>query len=227
MKARFLSGFGTTSTAQVSAAVRARSFSTTQRATSRPMPGLARVEAVVVLHPERPPAGVEEDGVARLDVALLHVLALERGADVGDHDLLAGVHHPALHRLDVDEMPAGEKRLQLLDSELLQAIGVADFRSREAVVEAHLGTCRRPCRAGCRYGRGRRTGSRPDRSRWPGTRHGRRACSSRRGRRSDRPEYAARRRGRRTAACPAHRCGRSCRPCRRGSISPRRAPLRA
>ena len=36
-------------------------------------------------------------------------------------------------------MPAGEKRLQLLDSELLQAIGVADFRRRVAVVEAHLG----------------------------------------------------------------------------------------
>src|SRR5829696_9452770 len=86
MKARFLSGFGTTSTAQVSAAVRARSFSTTQRATSRPMPGSPELKRSLFFIQSDPPAGVEEDGVARLDVALLHVLTLVRSADVGDHD---------------------------------------------------------------------------------------------------------------------------------------------
>src|SRR5215208_5613344 len=139
MKARFLSGFGTTSTAPGVGGGEGEVLLDDPARHLEADAGLARVEAVVVLHPKRPPAGVEEHGVARLDVARLHVLALERSADVGNHDLLAGIHHPALHGLDVDEMPAGEKRLQLLDSELLQAIGVADFRSRVAVLEAHLG----------------------------------------------------------------------------------------
>src|SRR5262249_10905562 len=40
--------------------------------------GLTAVEAVIVLHPQRSPAGMEHDGVARLDVALGHVLFLQR-----------------------------------------------------------------------------------------------------------------------------------------------------
>ena len=76
--------------------------------------------------------------VARLDVAFLHVLALQRGAQVGDRDLLAGVHHAALERPEVEQVAAREQRLQLLDAELLQAVGVADLGRGEAVVEMHL-----------------------------------------------------------------------------------------
>ena len=99
---------------------------------------LAVVVAVVVLHPERSPAGIEEDRIARFDVVFLHVLALQCRPDVRERNFLARVHHPAFHRLDVDEMAAREQRLQLLGSELLQAIGVADLGGGEAVVEMHL-----------------------------------------------------------------------------------------
>ena len=53
-------------------------------------------------------------------------------------DLLARIHHAALHGLDVDQMAAREQRLQLLGAELLQAVGVADLGGGEAVVEMHL-----------------------------------------------------------------------------------------
>jgi hypothetical protein len=69
---------------------------------SNPMPGSAAVEAVVIFHPQPTPAGVEEDRVAGLDVALLHVLFGERSTEVGHRDLLADIHHASLHRLDIE-----------------------------------------------------------------------------------------------------------------------------
>jgi hypothetical protein len=99
---------------------------------------LTAVEAVVVLYPQLAPAGVEKDRIARLDVALLHVLLGERSAEVSQSDLFADIHHAAFHCLDIDKMSAGEQRLQLLDTELLEAIGICHIGHREAVVEDHL-----------------------------------------------------------------------------------------
>src|SRR5215813_14046327 len=81
---------------------------------------------------------MEHDRVARLDVALGDVLLLQRGLDIGCGDLLACVHHPAFEPDHVDQMRAREDRLELLNSELLETIGVADLRSSEAIVESHL-----------------------------------------------------------------------------------------
>src|SRR5207253_2293546 len=100
-KARLLSGFGTTSTAQVSAPVRHKSLSMTQRATSSPIPGSPELKrSLFFIHSEQP-AGIEEDRVARLDVALLHVLTLQGRADIGNQDLLAGIHHAAFDRGEI------------------------------------------------------------------------------------------------------------------------------
>ena len=84
--------------------------------------GFAGIEPIVVDLPQRAPAGVEEDRVTRLDVTLLHVLLLQGGTDIGDNDLLAGVHHAAFQCHHVDEVAAGEQRLQLLHAEFLQAV---------------------------------------------------------------------------------------------------------
>lgn len=58
--------------------------------------------------------------------------------DVGRGDLLADVHHSALQRDHVDQMRAGEQRLEFFDAKLLQAVGVADLRCGETIVEPHL-----------------------------------------------------------------------------------------
>src|SRR5262249_17476796 len=83
-------------------------------------------------------AGIEEDRIARLDVALLHILLLQGGAHIGEADLLPGLHHRALEPGKVDQMPAGEERVQLFRAELLQAVSIAGPGRGEAVIKMHL-----------------------------------------------------------------------------------------
>src|ERR1700730_14647271 len=100
--------------------------------------GLTAVELVVVLAPERTPAGMEEDGVSGLEVGLRHILLLQRRAHIGHADLFAGFHHAPSNRDHVDQVTAGEKRLAVLDAKLLEAIRVAKIRGSMTVVESHL-----------------------------------------------------------------------------------------
>src|SRR5262249_51855264 len=78
-------------------------------------PGERRAEAGWSTSPTNSPAHALQhcrsipNRVARLDVAFLHVLLLQGGAHIRDGDLLAGIHHTALHRGDVDEVAAREK----------------------------------------------------------------------------------------------------------------------
>ena len=100
--------------------------------------GLPAVELVVVLHPELAPARVEEHRIALLDVGLLHVLLLQSRLQVGDGDLLPGLHHRALQGLEIEQVAAREERLHVLDAELLHAVGAVHFLIGDAVVVAHL-----------------------------------------------------------------------------------------
>ena len=141
-------------------------------------------------------------------------------------DLLAGVHHAAFHRLDVDQVPAREQRLQLLDAELLQAVGVADLGQREAVVETHLGLVAVLAELDADVAEAVELGADlADLGREELVVIDELVLAERAAGRA--AGNAQRERARRTAACPARRRGRSCRPCRRGSISRRRAPLPA
>jgi hypothetical protein len=81
---------------------------------------------------------MEHDRIARLDVALGDVLLLQRRLDIRCGDLLTGIHHPALERDHVEKMRAGKERLELLDTELLQTVCVADLQGGVTVVEPHL-----------------------------------------------------------------------------------------
>src|SRR5262252_4993568 len=112
-KAMLLSGFGTTSTAQVSPPVRQRSLSMTQRATSSPIPGSPELKrSLFFIHHEPQPVlkKIASPGLISLSCMLWRCSA----AHIGRHDLLAGVHHPALDRGNIDEMPASDQWLQFL-----------------------------------------------------------------------------------------------------------------
>ena len=71
------------------------------------------------LRPELAPAGVDEDGVARLQ---RHVLLLERALEVLDRDLVGVAEHlDALEAGDVDQHAARDQRADLVDAELGEA----------------------------------------------------------------------------------------------------------
>ena len=99
--------------------------------------GTAGIEAVVVLDPEVAPAGVEEHRVAFLDVVERHALRGERGIDMRRRDLVADI--PRLLRLHIDQVAAGEERLDVLHADLLEPVGALDLGPGEAVVVAVVG----------------------------------------------------------------------------------------
>src|SRR4030095_15034294 len=101
----------------------------------------ALVELGVVLLPQLRVAGAEEHRVALAGLA--DPLPRERRAHVVHRDHVAD-RQPlaALRRQDVQQDAAGEERLEVLDAELLQAVGAADLFLRQAVVIADLAVAR-------------------------------------------------------------------------------------
>ena len=78
-------------------------------------------------------AGAQQHRVPLADV---HPLLLQRPLQVLDRDDRADRHPPdAAKAGHVDQHAAGEEDAGVLDAELLQAVGLAEFRALEAVVE--------------------------------------------------------------------------------------------
>jgi hypothetical protein len=106
----------------------------------------------VVLAVELVPAGVDQDGIARLQ---RRVLLLERPFEVLDRDLVGvGQRLDALEGGDVDQHAAREEHAGLLDAELGEAAAGRDLVGLEAIVVAVLvrlvgkpsGGCHQPSR---------------------------------------------------------------------------------
>ena len=96
----------------------------TQRATSRPMPGSPALKRSLSFIQSEPQPVLKK--TASPDLMSLSACSGAAGAaQIGDRDLLARMHHPALQPGHVDQVAAREERLQLLDAELLEAVGVS------------------------------------------------------------------------------------------------------
>jgi hypothetical protein len=95
------------------------------------MPLFGLHEARIVLAPEPAPAGVDDDGVARLQV---HVLPLQRLLQVLHGDLVRVAEHVhALERRHVDEHTARHQGADLLDAELAEAGARRDVVGPEVI----------------------------------------------------------------------------------------------
>src|SRR5690606_26088299 len=88
---------------------------------------LARAVRFVIDLPELPPAGVEEDGVARAD--LVDPLHRQRPFDVLDRDHISRIEAlDALVARDVEQHATREEPADVLDAELRQAVSRAELR---------------------------------------------------------------------------------------------------
>src|SRR5215470_8311419 len=81
---------------------------------------------------------MHEDAVARLDCICRHPLPRHGGFEIGDRDLLAEIEIAALERREIEQVSGRDNRLDVLNAELLEAVGVAHLDLCEAVVESHL-----------------------------------------------------------------------------------------
>src|SRR5258708_4831811 len=106
-------------------------------ATSRPMPGSPLLNLSLFLIHSLPQPVLKNTASPSLTSASCMFCFCSR-AQVGDGDLLASLHHIALHSLDVEQVAAGEERLAVLHAELLQPIGAVNLELGHAVVVAHL-----------------------------------------------------------------------------------------
>ena len=78
-------------------------------------------------------AGADQDDVSLTDSG---ARGLERQLEVSRGDDLAGLHPPdAAGPRDIQQHAAGEEHTDVLDAQLLEAVGRAELRAAEAVVE--------------------------------------------------------------------------------------------
>jgi hypothetical protein len=101
--------------------------------------GLTGLEGLVIRLPQLAPSGVEEHAVAGLKGETLHALIFQRALDVGQgHDVTGLQHLDALEGRDVEQDAARHDRVELFDTEFLQAGLAEDIRFRKAIVVAHV-----------------------------------------------------------------------------------------
>ena len=104
-----------------------------------------------VLVPQLAPAGVDDDGVARLE---RQVLLLDGSFEVGDGDLVGvGEHVDALEAGDINQDASGHQHADVLDAELGEAVAGRDVFGLEAiVVTVVVGLVGEAVEPGCRPG---------------------------------------------------------------------------